>query len=224
MIPHSKEMPSTIFGYQFRDPSLLEEALTTPSYRMSAPGARDNQRLEFLGDAVLDFLAADQLYAENPRDTEGQLTIKRTHMVSSPALCDAAARHGLASLLKRNKGAEPLSPSAKTCADAVEAIIGAAWLDGGLEAARMVFDALELETNAQGRAWSDNPKGDLQIRAQAMMPPRHPKYTLLEVAGKSHEPVFTVKVSVEGVGEESARARTRKDAESAAAAKLLSRM
>ncbi|MBO7482926.1 MAG: ribonuclease III [Kiritimatiellae bacterium] len=217
-------MSDTIFGYTFRDPSLLEEALTTPSYRMSAPDARDNQRLEFLGDAVLDFLAADQLYAESPEDSEGTLTVKRTHMVSSPALCDAAARHGLAARLRRNKGAEPLPPGAKTFADAVEAIIGAAWLDGGLDAARKVFEALELETNAEGSAWSGNPKGDLQVRVQAMTPPRHPEYTLLDVAGKSHEPIFTVKVSVDGVGEETARARTRKEAESAAAAKLLSRI
>ncbi len=211
-----------IFDYKFRNPALLEEALTTPSFRMTTPGAADNQRLEFLGDAVLDFLAADRLYAEFPDDAEGPLTVKRTHMVSSPALCAAAARHGLAARLKRNKGAEPLPEGAKTLADAVEAVIGAAWLDGGLDAARTVFAALELETNAEGSAWSGNPKGDLQVRAQAMTPPRHPVYELLNVAGKSHEPVFTVRVTVDGIGEATASARSRKEAESAAAAKLLS--
>ena len=210
-----------IFGYRFSNPALLEEALTTPAYRMSAPGANDNQRLEFLGDAVLDFLAADQLYAECPCDAEGPLTVKRTHMVSSPALCAAAVRHGLAARLKRNKGAEPLPDNSKTLADAVEAVIGAAWLDGGLDAARKVFAALELETNAEGSAWSGNPKGDLQVLAQAMTPPHHPEYSLLNVAGKAHEPIFTVSVKVDGIGEATASARSRKEAESAAAASLL---
>ncbi len=220
----SSTMTDTIFGYTFSNPALLDEALTTPSFRMTCPEAHDNQRLEFLGDAVLDFLAADTLYATSPRAAEGQLTIRRTHMVSTPALCAAAARHGLAPLLKRNKGAGPLPANAKTLADAIEAILGAAWLDGGLDAARTVFAALGLETNAEKGSWSDNPKGDLQIRVQAMTPQRHPVYTLLSVGGKSHEPVFEVRVTVEGVGSATASARNRKEAEGAAAARLLAQM
>ena len=214
-------MISTIFNYTFRNPKLLDEALTTPAHRMTFPDVRDNQRLEFLGDAVLDFLAADRLYAESPDEAEGPLTIRRTHMVSTPALCAAAARNDLAPLLKRNKGAEPLPPNAKTLADAIEAVIGAAWLDGGLSAAKTVFDALELESNAETGTWSGNPKGDLQIKAQAMTPPRHPVYTLISTGGKAHEPLFTVKVSVDGIGEATATARSRKEADGAAAAKLL---
>lgn len=214
-------MFDSIFNYTFRNPALLEEALTTPSYRMTEPLARDNQRLEFLGDAVLDLLAADRLYRTCPEAQEGPLTIRRTHMVSSPALCAAAARHDLAQLLKRNKGAAPLAPNAKTLADAIEAVIGAAWLDGGLDAARTVFEVLALESVAETAAWSDNPKGDLQIKAQAMNPPQHPEYTLLGVEGQAHAPVFTVKVTVTGLGSATARAGSRKEAESQAAAKLL---
>ena len=138
-----------IFGYAFKDDALLEEALTTPSYRMTFPKAKDNQRLEFLGDAVLDFLAADQLFASCPGDSEGPLTVKRTHMVSSPALCAAAVRHGLGARLRRNKGAEPLPDNAKTYADAVEAILGAAWLDGGLAAARQV-ELVDFQSDIEG--------------------------------------------------------------------------
>lgn len=214
----------TILGYTFADPALLDEALTTPSFRMTEPDARDNQRLEFLGDAVLDFLAADQLYGESPADKEGSLTVRRAQMVSTPALCAAAGRIGLAPLLRRNVGAAPLPPNAKALADAIEAILGAAWLDGGLEAARRVFLALELEAGAETGAWSGNPKGDLQIKAQAMAPPRHPVYTLLDTKGKAHEPVFVVRVEVEGVGTATAEARSRKEAESAAAALLLRRL
>ena len=216
-------MTDTIFGYTFANPALLEGALTTPAFRMTEPEARDNQRLEFLGDAVLDLLAADQLYAESPEDKEGPLTVRRSQMVSSPALCAAANRLGLAPFLKRNVGAEPLAPNAKALADAVEAIIGAAWLDGGLAAARRIYAALALESAAETGAWSGNPKGDLQIKAQAMIPPQHPVYTLLDTKGVAHAPVFVVRVTVEGLGSATAEARTRKEAESAAAARLLSR-
>jgi len=214
-------MMAEIFGYSFRNPALLEEALTTPSYRMTSPGASDNQRLEFLGDAVLDFLAADRLYAEYPGDAEGPLTVKRTHMVSSAALCEAAARSDLAGRLRRNKGASPLPQGAKVYADAVEAIIGAAWLDGGLEAARRIFDALKLSPSPKAAAWDDNPKGCLQTISQAMTPPRQPEYTTVGISGKAHAPVFTIKVKVEGMGEATASSGSRKDAESAAAAALL---
>ena len=101
-------MVESIFGYEFRNGALLEEALTTPSCRQTDPTARDNQRLEFLGDAVLGVLAADLLYASRPRDSEGQLTVRRANMVSAPALCAAAAKHDLASRLRRNKGAAPI--------------------------------------------------------------------------------------------------------------------
>ena len=208
-------------GYEFRNPALLAEALTTPAFRMSEPTAHDNQRLEFLGDAVLGFLAADRLYAEFPDEAEGPLTVKRTHLVSSAALCAAAERLGLAAHLRRNRGAAELPRTSKTLADAIEAIIGAAWLDGGLAAAKAVFDALELEVNAEAGAWSGNPKGDLQIKTQAMTPPRQPEYTLVRVAGKSHAPIFTVRVAVADVGEATASASSRKEAESRAAAALL---
>lgn len=206
-----------MFGYVFSNPSLLDEALTAPSYRMEHPKARDNQRLEFLGDAVLGLLAADSLYKERPAGKEGELTVLRTRMVSAAALCRAAERHNLVSCLKINAKAGVPPPNSKTYADAVEAVIGAAWLDGGLSAAKKVFDALALE-NVRA---VENPKGDLQIKAQSMTPPRLPEYELVSVAGKAHEPVFTVKVTLEGAGEAVASARNRKEAESAAAAELL---
>ena len=211
----------TFLGHEFANAALLEEALTTPSFRMTHPEATDNQRLEFLGDAVLGLMAAEQLYAEFPEEQEGELTIKRAQRVSSAALCAAADRLGLAPQLKRNRGASPLPRNSKTLADAVEAVIGAAYLDGGFAAAREVFATLDLGTVACDEGVVANPKGELQVRVQAMKPPRHPEYTLLETAGKAHEPIFTVRVSVEGVGEATASARTHKAAEAAAAAKLL---
>lgn len=211
-------------GHDFRDEALLEEALTTPAYKMDFPAARDNQRLEFLGDAVLGMLTAERLYAEFPAEQEGPLTIRRTRMVSSAALCEAADRLGLSARLKRNHGAAPLAKNAKTLADAVEAVIGAAYIDGGLEAAGEVFAALGLSSRMETSPWNGNPKGELQIRTQAMKPPRHPEYTLLSTAGKAHAPIFTVKVFVEGVGEATAEASSHKEAEAKAAASLLERI
>lgn len=213
--------PDEIFGYRFSNPALLANALTTPAYRMIFPESRDNQRLEFLGDAVLGLLAADMLYREAPDEPEGGLTVRRCHMVSTAALCAAAERHNLAPLLRRNKGAKELKHNAHTLADAVEAILGAAWLDGGLDAARKIFAALGLEANAESGEWSANPKGELQKRSQALRPNRHPEYTTVSVAGSSHEPVFTVRVEVKDVGSAEASARSRKEAEAAAAAKFL---
>ena len=214
-------MPAEVFGYSFRNPALLEEALTTPSFRMSTPDAKDNQRLEFLGDAVLGLLAASRVFNGEVSAGEGRLTVRRAHMVSTAALCAAAGRHGLAQMLRRNKGAAELPRNSKTLADAVEAIVGAAWLDGGMDAASAIFDALGLDANSESGAWADNPKGELQMRAQALVPPRHPAYTLVKTAGMAHAPIFTVRVEVEGVGSAEASAGSRKEAESKAAAELL---
>ena len=214
----------TILGYTFRDVSLLDEALTTPAYRMDHPRATDNQRLEFLGDSVLGFLAAERLFAEFRDEAEGPLTMRRAHMVSTKALCGAATRLGLVARLKFNRGAAPISPKAKTIADAVEAIIGAAYLDGGFAAAAKVFEALGLSANGEEDAHGGNPKGELQERVQAMRPQRRPVYELVNTAGEAHAPRFTVRVTVEGVGSAEATAGSHKDAEFRAAEILLRRI
>lgn len=210
-----------IFGYEFKDPALLEEALTTPSFRMTSPRASDNQRLEFLGDAVLGLLATDWLYAGNPTLKEGELTGKRQHMVSTAALCEAVKGRDFISRLRRNKGAGDLPASSKTVADAVEAVLGAAWLDGGLEAAKKIFDNLDLVANSRFGELDGNPKSTLQHLTQAMVPPRMPSYRLVRTAGTSDKPTFTVEVSVEGVGVALGEGGSRREADSAAAMRLI---
>lgn len=211
----------TLFGYTFKNAILLEEALTTPSFRMTTPKASDNQRLEFLGDAVLGLLATDWLYENNPSLKEGELTGKRQHMVSTAALCEAVEGSDFISLLKRNKGAGELSPKSKTVADAVEAVIGAAWLDGGLEAAKTIFDNLSLTANSRFGELDGNPKSALQHLTQAMVPPRMPSYRLVKATGTSNKPTFTVEVTVEGVGSAQGEGGSRREADSAAAMKLM---
>lgn len=208
-------------GYDFKNEELLNEALTTPAYKIDHPKAVDNQRLEFLGDSVLGFLSAEELFAKFPEEKEGKLTVRRTHMVSSAALCEAAQRLELKTKLKRNRAAEELPDNSKTLADAIEAIIGAAYLDGGMDAARAVYATLGLESARTENDLSFNPKGALQVKCQAMKPQRLPVYELIACEGKAHAPEFTVKVTVEGVGEAVAKAGSRKEAETLAARTLV---
>ena len=211
-------------GYAFRDATLLERALCTPSVRMTDPGAKDNQRLEFLGDAVCGLLAADLVYGGNPDEQEGLLTVRRTHLVSGAALAAAAEKLGLRKWIRRNVGAHELPPRAKVLADAMEAVMGAVWLDGGLEAARAVFRRLDLPFDEHLDEWSANPKGYLNMKAQACRPPRVPVYEVVEVTGSAHEPVVTVRVSVAGMGEAVATAISKSAAEVAASVALLKRL
>ena len=211
-------------GYAFRNAALLERALNTPSLRMSAPDAKDNQRLEFLGDAVLDFLAADMLFAEHPDEQEGMLTVRRTLLVSGHALSAAAETLGLRKWIRRNVGAHELPARAKTLADALEAVVGAVWLDGGLEAARAVFLRLDLPFHEEVDEWSANPKGALGERAQACHPPCVPTYEVLAVTGSAHEPVVTVRVHAGSLGEAEATAVSKSAAEVAAASALLRKL
>ncbi len=211
-------------GYAFRDAALLEHALTTPACRMDHPEGGDNQRLEFLGDAVFGLLSADAVYTNFPDDAEGILTVRRTHLVSGAALADAAERIGLRDFLKLNQGAHPIPPHAKVLADALEAVMGAAWLDGGLDAARAVFAAIDLPFRESFNEWDANPKGYLQVKAQAMHPPRRPVYEVTHIGGVAHAPVVTVRVSVSGLGEAEATAGSKTAAEVAAASALLEKV
>ncbi len=208
-------------GYTFRDEGLLELALTSPAYRMDHPHAHDNQRLEFLGDAVFGLYSADALYRMHPDDGEGSLTVRRTRLASGAALAAAAESLGIRKFIRRNKGAEPLPKRAKALADAMEAVLGAIWLDGGEKAVRAVYDRLWPDSGNDFDEWGENPKGKLQTIAQAMRPPRKPVYETLLVTGPAHAPNVKIKVSVEGLGEAEGEGGSHRAAETAAAAELL---
>ena len=209
-------------GYKFEDAALLARALTTPACRMDHPEALDNQRLEFLGDAVLGLLSAEAVFKGHPDEQEGALTVRRTHLISTAALAEAAEKLGLRDFLRRNAGAAELPPRAKALTDALEALMGAVWLDGGLDAARVVFGCLDLPREASALdAWGANPKGFLQVKAQAMKPSRKPVYEVLRSVGAAHAPVVTVRVHVQGMGEAEATAVSKSAAEVAAAEALL---
>jgi ribonuclease-3 len=211
-----------IISYEFRDRNLLLQALTTPAFRMTTPEAKDNQRLEFLGDAVFGLLSASHVFESYPDEKEGSLTVSRTHLVSGKALAEAGEKLGLRKFLRLNRGAAEPPKNSKLFADALEALMGAVWLDGGLEAAQKFFAVLKLPFNKSISEKYSNPKGHLQIRAQAIR--KRPLYEIVSVEGPPHKPVVTVKVSVPSMGEAIATAVSQHAAEVAAAKALLEKL
>jgi ribonuclease-3 len=185
-------------GYRFRNKELLDAALTHPSFRYENAGtASDNQRLEFLGDAVLGLIAADVLMERYPQAAEGELTRLKSSLTSGVALAAAARELGLGSFLRLGKG-EAASGGAdrdSNLEDALEALLGAVWLDGGLKAARKFFDRNLFRTLEHAEPALDNPKGALQeyARKKGYVPP---EYRVIESSGPDHARRYSVEVTV----------------------------
>jgi ribonuclease-3 len=184
--------------YRFKKAALLEAALTHPSFRYENPDApADNQRLEFLGDAVLGLLAADVLMAKNPQAAEGELTKFKSAVTSGLALAARARILGLGEHLRLGKG-ETASGGAdrdSNLEDALEALLGAVWLDGGLKAARKLFENHIFQPLENGTPVLNNPKGMLQEYAQKKGYPV-PDYQVIEASGPDHARHYCVEVTV----------------------------
>lgn len=218
-------------GYTFSDGGLLETALTTPSYRAehAAGQVRDNQRLEFLGDAVLGLLTAQHVFGRFTEEDEGRLTVRRSRLASGRGLAEMARRIGLGGYLRMGRADEASGGRGKEKAltDALEAVFGAAWCDGGLAAAGRIFAALLADAQTEEDAaspWAENPKGALQELAQGYGWPDSPAYETVAVDGPSHEPVYTVVARVAGGYEAAGTGRTKRAAEGEAARALLARL
>ena len=209
-------------GHRFADPALLRQALTHSSY-----GTDNYERLEFVGDALLDFVIASELYRRFPSLPEGRLHRLRAELVNQPALHERALWMGLPALLRV---AAPLARAggqeqASVLADAAEAVLGAVLEDAGFEAAREVVL----------RAWADPlaaldpeaPLKDPKTRLQEWLQARGhalPAYRVSEVAGEPHRRRFTVICEVPVLGvETSGRGTTRRAAEQEAARAALAR-
>lgn len=212
-------------GYRFRDRALLEQALTHPS-----AGGRDNQRLEFLGDALLDLSTAELIHRERPDLDEGAMTKLQVLLVCTEALAAWAKDLGLELRTgggKRGKAA--MGP--KPLADAMEALLAAVYLDAGaavgrglLEITRLVEARHLAEVKAADTArWAGrDPKTSLQeLAARRGLPA--PAYALLGQSGPGHAPRFSVQASV-GAEQSRAEGGSRKGAEAEAARLLLQRL
>lgn len=208
-------------GYQFQNPQLLAEALTHPSVTHEKQRKQfDNQRLEFLGDAVLQLVVTEHLFARYSEAAEGRLTTRRSRLVSRESLKVRAAGLDLGRHLLMGRGEEASGgrQRASTLGDAFEALLGAIYLDSDLETVRR-FILAEMKDDL-GRLEEEplevNPKGQLQELLQAISP-RSPSYELVSLQGREHERIFQVRVLWENqiLGEGSGR--SKKQAESAAA-------
>jgi len=208
-------------GYKFRNSLFLAEALTQPSLGHETQRYHfDNQRLEFLGDAVLQLVISEHLFHGFGVESEGQLTKLRSRLVSRETLKMHAAALDLGRYLLMGRGEEASGGRERTStlADAFEALIGAIYLDGGLDAAREFILAQARSDLAQlaEEPIEINPKGHLQELLQNISP-RSPVYELISQSGPEHEKTFVVQAVWEGIVLGQGSGRSKKQAETAAA-------
>lgn len=213
-----------LFGLALDAPHLIQ-ALTHPSFANEQRSASDNQRLEFLGDAVLGFCVSDRVYQRFSEADEGTLTRVRARLVNAEALADWARSVGIPAALKlgRGAGASGLRQSTNVLADAVEALIAASFLDAGLERARAICDQIISHClDANEAVEARDAKSELQERVQAEGRAA-PRYELVESGGPAHGRWFRVQVFVEAENLGEGIGRSKRAAERAAAVVALSR-
>lgn len=203
--------------YTFVEPALLEQALTHASV-----GRRHNERLEFLGDAVLDLVVVENLFKAREDLPEGELTVRKSHVVSRPSLAVAADELELPGRTKVSRGLDRENLSAAVKAGLYEAVVGAIYLDGGLEAAvefiqRTLSAPLSRARSIEG---VKIPKQGLQELAQTDGGDP-PTYEILEETGEAHAPRFSVRARLGDRCFSAAWGSTLKEAESLAAQKAL---
>lgn len=224
-----RERLEAALGYQFRDPELLRRALTHKSYAHERPAdapeaAQDNERLEFLGDAVLGFLISEFLVERYSHLSEGRLSKLKARLVSAPHLYAVALRLDLGRYLLLGKGEEMSRGREKPAllADALEALIAAIYLDGGIDRARE-FVRRQIAVDLEAMPAQADFKGALQEFAHARGLPA-PRYVLVKERGPDHAKSFTVEVSVGSQWSAQGEDHSKKDAGQRAARRLLERL
>jgi ribonuclease-3 len=207
-------------GYQFRNRDLLAQALT---HRSSSE--KNNQRLEFLGDSVLGLLIAEMLYGLYPAEPEGDLSKRLVSLVNGEQLATIARQLSLGEQLALSASEEEQGgrENSSNLEDAVEALLGAIYLDGGLDAARGLIDKLWRPSASTMKSPPKDPKTTLQEWAQARSLPL-PEYVVLSSDGPSHAPNFVIEVRVNGQKPSRAEAGTKKLAERKAAEAMLAKL
>ena len=210
-------------GHRFRDAALLEQALTHRSF-----GSPHNERLEFLGDSVLGCAIAEVLYARFPEAGEGALHQLRAELIREATLAQVASAIGLPAFIRLGGAAAAGGVALRTSvlADTLEAVIGAAFLDGGYDAAKAVIRSCFGEILA--RADLATLTKDAKTRLQELLQGRrkvHPRYRLLQTRGAGAQQTFEVECYVEKLGLSAAgTGRSRRDAEQKAASAMLAQL
>lgn len=210
-------------GYSFRDAGLLKQALTHSSFtnEQKINKAGDYERLEFLGDAVLELVSSEFLFRLHPELSEGELTKLRASMVCEPSLAFCARDLELGKFILLGKGEENTGGRERESitSDAMEALIGAIYLDGGMEPAKEFIDRFVLSDLEDKQLFYDS-KSNLQELIQGKLKKEF-GYELLEESGPEHDKTFHVSVQMEGECLGEGTGRTKKAAEQQAAYKAL---
>jgi ribonuclease-3 len=207
-------------GHSTKDPGLFERALTHASV-----GADSYERLEFLGDRVLGVVIARALYDRYPDEPEGNLSKRYNALVARETCAEVGRELGIPAMLRLGKQArgDGANQSDNVVGDAVEALIGALLLDGGMdEAERFILASWEPYLAGQGAA-PQHPKSGLQELAAARGR-KPPVYEVVSRTGAHHSPKFTVRVSIGKLGDATAEGSSKQEAETAAAAALLEQL
>jgi ribonuclease-3 len=196
---HSLETLQQRIAYDFRDRALLERAITHPSYRQGHREARGgNQRLEFLGDAVLQLILTQKLFEIYPEEREGALTKRRAALTKGAFLTQLARDIGLEACLRLGASEEATGGRSKAAAleDVFEALVGALFLDGDLATARRVVLGIygPLPDRLEGFEDQENPKGRLQESVQLAHGNNALRYDVVAVEGADHARAFEVAV------------------------------
>lgn len=225
--PHLDELQHRL-SYTFRDPDLLRLALTHPSLAHEAGTAiQTNQRLEFLGDAVLQLALTRELYEKFPAFGEGPLTKARAKLVNRRSLAERAREIELGKHLIVSRGEEISGGRQRTSslADAFEALLGAIFLDGGFDVARefILREFAGATSELSEIPILENPKGELQELLQAASP-EAPHYLVVSASGPDHDRIFECTVHHGGVEMARGRGRSKKAAESEAALAALRKL
>jgi ribonuclease-3 len=214
-------------GTPFNDLSLLEQALAHSSYVNENPAATANERLEFLGDAVLGLVIAQELYRRLPRSSEGEMTELRSRLVRGEALAHLARAIGLGNYLYLGKGEEASRGREKPAnlAGAMEAVIAAIFLDQGFNIARDFI--IRLVAEELGKVISQGIEPDYKSLLQELIQARHqptPSYQVIEATGPDHDRSFTVEVRVGDTVLGRGSGKSKKTAEEEAARSALERL
>ena len=211
-------------GYRFRDPSLLRMALTHASARSSAPETLDNERLEFLGDRVLGLAVAELLTERFPEAPEGELA-RRLNLLVRRETCAAVAQDldlGASMVMSGSEAGSGGREKTTILADACEAVLGAAFLDGGFAEARRLVRDLWTPHLGDSDVVPTDAKSALQEWAQGRGLPL-PRYMEVRRRGPDHAPQFTTEVQIDGLEPARGEGMSKRLAEQAAASAMLLR-
>jgi ribonuclease-3 len=216
----------TACGYRFKDKAQLIRALTHPSAVSAADSVQHaNQRLEFLGDRVLNLLIAERLIERRRTESEGDLAPRLNRLVKKGACAEAFRHLGLGAflILSESEVANGARDRESTLGDACEAVIAAIYLDGGLNAARKFIEKGWAPQFNSGPVETKDPKTLLQEWAQGLGLPI-PDYQVTHRSGPDHAPEYQVEVHVSGRGRAAASGTSKREAERQAAARLLEQL